>query len=148
MMLVRYLRAPCCPLALARRIFQPIHIQREEKFNTSAPSFLPGSGKVAKKFPLPLDFHNRSHTSSARTQKSAPSPAPRRRVKSSIGFEMENVFQKVFDSRRRRCHRSERCPPCVNGCLSPYNTIWVYLSPILPLLLDAVSQQHGRRGVR
>ena len=72
MMLVRYLRAPCCPPSPE---FSNPSIFKKKKNSTHllAPpslSSLLGSGKVAKKFPLPLDFHNRSHTSSAQTQKS------------------------------------------------------------------------------
>ena len=70
MMLVRYLRAPCCPSPSPE--FSNPSIFKEKKNSTHLLPLL-GSGKVAKKFPLPLDFHNRSHTSSApRTQKSAP----------------------------------------------------------------------------
>ena len=66
MMLVRYLRAPCCPPSPE---FSNPSIFKEKKNSTHLLPLL-GSGKVAKKFPLPLDFHNRSHTSSAQTQKS------------------------------------------------------------------------------
>ena len=78
MMLVRYLRAPCCPSPSPE--FSNPSIFKEKKNSTHLLPLL-GSGKVAKKFPLPLDFHNRSHTSSARTQKSAP---PRRAAESKV----------------------------------------------------------------
>ena len=145
MMLVRYLRAPCCPSPSPE--FSNPSIFKEKKNSTHLLPLL-GSGKVAKKFPLPLDFHNRSHTSSARTQKSAP---PRRAAESKVQLvsKWKMSFRKFLIAAAAIGVKGA-LPDCVNGCLSPYNTIWVYLSLILPLplLLDVVSQQHGRRGAR
>ena len=98
MMLVRYLRAPCCPSPSPE--FSNPSIFKEKKNSTHLLPLL-GSGKVAKKFPLPLDFHNRSHTSSARTQKSAP---PRRAAESKVQLvsKWKMSFRKFLIAAARR----------------------------------------------
>ena len=100
MMLVRYLRAPCCP---HRRSNFPTHPY--SKFHTSAPlpSSISCSGKVAKKFP-PLDFHNRSHTSSAAVQTRRPKVDQESKVQLVSKWKMS--FRKFLIAARR--HPSER----------------------------------------
>ena len=101
MMLVRYLRAPCC----RRRPRTNFPTHPYSKFHTSAPlpSSISCSGKVAKKFP-PLDFHNRSHTSSAAVQTRRPKVDQESKVQLVSKWKMS--FRKFLIAARR--HPSER----------------------------------------